>query len=632
MARKEYGTQWGKMITSISPAYIKKGYRYLKRHGMKQFLIRLTERFQQEDIDYETWFGLNKATEKELQEQRKNPPEHGPLISIVVPVYRTPEIYLREMMESVVNQTYGNWELCLADASPRGEQLRQDLKKIKGRKTRDAVMKIPDGDTELTSVIREYQLKDSRIRYEILKENKSIAENSNAAMEMATGDFVGLLDHDDTLEPNALYEVAGKICEDDRVDVVYTDEDKINSKGTKHLTPNMKPDFNLDLLRSNNYICHLFVVRRILMEKVGGFRKEFDGAQDYDFILRCTEEAEKIAHVHKVLYHWRTHEKSTSDNPESKIYAFHAGRRAVEAHLQRLGIQAEVEETCDLGYYRVKYPVTGSPMVSILIPNKDQLQTLKKCLKSIWEKTEYTNYEILIIENNSTEKETFEFYKKIDGRHHVRVLYWDKEFNYSAINNFGAAQAKGEYLLLLNNDTEVITKGWMKELLSHCQRPEVGMVGAKLYFPDNTIQSAGTIIGMGGMADHAFVNMDRKKSGYMHRASIQVDMSGVTAACAMVKRSVYEEVHGLEEKLTVAFNDVDLGLKIVTAGYLIVFDPYAELYHYESKSRGINDEKKERHAREVKYTQEKWADFLAAGDPCYNQNLTLAKHNFSLRK
>ena len=632
MARKEYGTQWGKMITSISPAYIKKGYRYLKRHGMKQFLIRLTERFQQEDIDYETWFGLNKATEKELQEQRKNPPEHGPLISIVVPVYRTPEIYLREMMESVMEQTYGNWELCLADASPRGEQLRQDLKKIKGRKTRDAVMKIPDGDTELTSVIREYQLKDSRIRYEILKENKSIAENSNAAMEMATGDFVGLLDHDDTLEPNALYEVAGKICEDDRVDVVYTDEDKINSKGTKHLTPNMKPDFNLDLLRSNNYICHLFVVRRILMEKVGGFRKEFDGAQDYDFILRCTEEAEKIAHVHKVLYHWRTHEKSTSDNPESKIYAFHAGRRAVESHLQRLGIQAEVEETCDLGYYRVKYPVTGSPMVSILIPNKDQLQTLKKCLKSIWEKTEYTNYEILIIENNSTEKETFEFYKKIDGRHHVRVLYWDKEFNYSAINNFGAAQAKGEYLLLLNNDTEVITKGWMKELLSHCQRPEVGMVGAKLYFPDNTIQSAGTIIGMGGMADHAFVNMDRKKSGYMHRASIQVDMSGVTAACAMVKRSVYEEVHGLEENLTVAFNDVDLGLKIVTAGYLIVFDPYAELYHYESKSRGVNDEKKERHAREVKYTQEKWADFLAAGDPCYNQNLTLAKHNFSLRK
>ena len=628
----EYRTQWGNVFRSISPAYIKKGYRYLKRHGMKQFLIRLTERFQQEDIDYETWFQLNKATETELEEQRRRKNLQAPLISIVVPVYRTPEIFLREMIESVMNQTYANWELCIADASPIGAKMKEDLAKIKGKKKREAILAIPDQETELTAIIREYQGKDARIRYEILKENKSIAENTNAALEMATGDFAGLLDHDDLLEPNALFEVAEKILQDDRVDAVYTDEDKINSKGNKHLTPNMKPDFNLDLLRSNNYICHLFVVRRILISKVGGFRKEFDGAQDYDFIFRCIEAADKIAHVHKVLYHWRTHEKSTSDNPDSKLYAFHAGKRAVESHLQRMGIQATVEETCDLGYYRVKYPVTGHPMVSILIPNKDQLATLKKCLKSVWEKTEYDNYEILIIENNSTEKETFDFYKKIDGKRHVRVLYWDREFNYSAINNFGAKHAKGEYLLLLNNDTEVITKGWMKELLSNCQRPEVGMVGAKLYFPDNTIQSAGTIIGMGGMADHAFVNMDRKKAGYMHRASIQMNLSGVTAACAMVKRTVYEEVGGLEEKLTVAFNDVDLGLKIVTAGYLIVYDPFAELYHYESKSRGVNDEKKERHAKEVRYTQEKWKEFLEAGDPCYNQNLTLAKHNFSLRK
>ena len=628
----EYRTQWGNVFRSISPAYIKKGYRYLKRHGMKQFLIRLTERFQQEDIDYETWFQLNKATEKELEEQRRRKNLQAPLISIVVPVYRTPEIFLREMIESVMNQTYANWELCIADASPIGAKMKEDLAKIKGKKKREAILAIPDQETELTAIIREYQGKDARIRYEILKENKSIAENTNAALEMATGDFAGLLDHDDLLEPNALFEVAEKILQDDRVDAVYTDEDKINSKGNKHLTPNMKPDFNLDLLRSNNYICHLFVVRRILISKVWGFRKEFDGAQDYDFIFRCIEAADKIAHVHKVLYHWRTHEKSTSDNPDSKLYAFHAGKRAVESHLQRMGIQATVEETCDLGYYRVKYPVTGHPMVSILIPNKDQLATLKKCLKSVWEKTEYDNYEILIIENNSTEKETFDFYKKIDGKRHVRVLYWDREFNYSAINNFGAKHAKGEYLLLLNNDTEVITKGWMKELLSNCQRPEVGMVGAKLYFPDNTIQSAGTIIGMGGMADHAFVNMDRKKAGYMHRASIQMNLSGVTAACAMVKRTVYEEVGGLEEKLTVAFNDVDLGLKIVTAGYLIVYDPFAELYHYESKSRGVNDEKKERHAKEVRYTQEKWKEFLEAGDPCYNQNLTLAKHNFSLRK
>lgn len=598
--------QWSRFFKKLSPYMIQKGLLYLKHYGPREFWIRLHERFEPEEIPYGPWYAAYVPDQTVLDKQRKKKFAYAPLISVVVPAYRTPELFLRQMIDSLEAQTYEDWELCIANGSPEDQSMRK--------------------------VLEEYSSRDRRVRWQELTENKGIAENTNAAFAMAKGEFVGLLDHDDLLAPNALYEVVNALNQHEHGDAVYTDEDKVTAELDEHFQPHLKPDFNIDLLRSNNYICHLFVVRRILMEKVGGFRKEFDGAQDYDFILRCTEEAEKIAHVHKVLYHWRTHEKSTSDNPESKIYAFHAGRRAVEAHLQRLGIQAEVEETCDLGYYRVKYPVIGSPMVSILIPNKDQLQTLKKCLKSIWEKTEYTNYEILIIENNSTEKETFEFYKKIDGRHHVRVLYWDKEFNYSAINNFGATQAKGEYLLLLNNDTEVITKGWMKELLSHCQRPEVGMVGAKLYFPDNTIQSAGTIIGMGGMADHAFVNMDRKKSGYMHRASIQVDMSGVTAACAMVKRSVYEEVHGLEEKLTVAFNDVDLGLKIVTAGYLIVFDPYAELYHYESKSRGVNDEKKERHAREVKYTQEKWADFLAAGDPCYNQNLTLAKHNFSLRK
>lgn len=623
MGSEEYKTHWGGIVKSISPAYIKKGYRYLKRHGMKQFLIRLTERFQQQDIDYETWFRLNRASEKELAEQREHPLQKQPLISVVVPAYCTPERFLRELIESVQQQTYQNWELCIADASPLGGSAGRSGKKKNP---------VPADETVLTALIREYAAEDTRIHYQILKENRSISENSNAAIGMAKGEFVGLLDHDDLLEPDALYEIVKMINEDDTTDVIYTDEDKINSRGTKHLTPNMKPDYNLDLLRSNNYICHFLVVRKSLIDEVGGFRKEFDGAQDYDFIFRCTEKARKTAHVHRVLYHWRTHEKSTSDNPDSKLYAFHAGRRAIEAHLQRCGVQAEVTETEDLGYYHVEYPVIGEPLVSILIPNKDQVPTLKKCLKSILNKTDYPNIEILIIENNSADQETFDFYKKIDGRRGVRVLYWDREFNYSAINNFGAAQAKGEYLLLLNNDTEVITKGWIRGLLSNCQRPEVGMVGAKLYFPDNTIQSAGTIIGMGGMADHAFVNMDRKKAGYMHRASIQMNLSGVTAACAMVKRSVYEEVHGLEEQLTVAFNDVDLGLKIVTAGYLIVYDPYVELYHYESKSRGVNDEKKERHAREVRYTQEKWADFLKNGDPCYNRNLTLAKHNFSLRK
>lgn len=625
MANRDYHLHVGRLLKAVSPAYIKKAFRYLKRHGFKQFLIRLTERFQGSDIDYGTWFSQNRVTEKELERQRSLTFEEPVKISIAVPVYNTPETYLREMIESVCTQSYPHWELCIADASPvfiQGDFSRE--KPDTGSRRSKA--------TRLTAVIREYQEKDSRIRYRILETNRSISDNTNQAMEMATGEFVALLDHDDLLEPDALYEMAQELMGPDGADMVYTDEDKMNRKGSKFLTPNMKPDFNPDLLRSNNYICHFLAVRRSLIAKVGGFREEFDGAQDYDFILRCSEAAGKIAHVHRVLYHWRTHEGSTSDNPDSKLYAFEAGKRAVQAHLDRLGIRAFVEETKDLGYYRVRYALEGDPMVSIIIPNRDEKETLQKCLESILEKTEYDRYEILVVENNSEKEETFSFYEEIDGKNNVRVLYWKDAFNYSAINNFAARQAKGEYLVLLNNDTEVITRGWMKELLSNCQRKEVGMVGAKLYFPDDTIQSAGTIIGLGGLADHAFVNMPRKQDGYMHRASIQMNLSGVTAACAMVKRSVYEEVGGLEEELTVAFNDVDLGLKIVTAGYLIVYDPYAELYHYESKSRGVSDEKNERHKREVKYAQEKWAAFLEKGDPCYNRNLTLAKHNFSLRE
>lgn len=621
MGEKEYGVQWGRLLGAFSVEHIKKGYRYLKRHGFKQFLIRLIERFQSQDIDYETWFGLNKVPEGELERQKSVVFEKPVKISIVVPLYQTPERFLREMIESVCSQTYGNWELCLADASPLADG---DKTLGEGRKE--------SRTTKLTGIVKEYMEKDDRIRYRILEKNGGISENTNEAIKMATGDFVGLLDHDDLLERDALYEIMEKIAKNDETDVVYTDEDKINRKGTKHLIPNMKPDFNLDLLRSNNYICHFLVVRKSIIDQVGGFRKEFDGAQDYDFTFRCTEAARVVAHVPRVLYHWRTHSGSTSDNPDSKMYAFDAGKRAVEAHLARMKVEAKVEETDDLGYYRIRYQLKETPMVSILIPNKDQKESLQKCLQSIWEKTEYENYEILIVENNSTKEETFAYYKEIDKKNRVRVLYWDREFNYSAINNFAAREAKGEYLLLLNNDTEVITKGWIKELLSNCARKEVGMVGAKLYFPDNTIQSAGTIIGLGGLADHAFVNMSRKRAGYMHRASIQMNLSGVTAACAMVKRSVYEEVGGLEEKLSVAFNDVDLGLKIVTAGYLIVYDPFVELYHYESRSRGVDDEKRERHKKEVQYAQEKWKDFLEAGDPCYSPNLTLSKHNFSLRK
>ena len=393
----------------------------------------------------------------------------------------------------------------------------------------------------------------------------------------------------------------------------------------------MKPDFNLDLLRSNNYICHFFVAKKSLIEDVGAFRGEFNGAQDYDLILRCSEKAAGIAHIPRILYHWRVHKASTADNPASKMYAFDAGKRAIEEHLKRCGQDGEVSHAKDLGYYRVKYKVKGSPLVSIIIPNKDEVESLDKCLQSI-EKSTYKNYEIIVVENNSVKDETFAYYKKIEAKG-VKVVYWEKGFNYSAINNYGASYAKGDYLLLLNNDVEVITPDWLEEMLGNCQRKEVGIVGVKLYYPDDTVQHAGIIVGIGGIAGNIFVGLPRRYTGYFHKASVQQDLSAVTAACMMVKRSVYEAVKGLDEKLQVAFNDVDFCLRVRKAGYLVVYNPYAELYHYESKTRGSEDtkEKVRRFQSEIEYMRSHHLDILKNGDPMYNRNLTLTKWDYSLK-
>ena len=375
------------------------------------------------------------------------------------------------------------------------------------------------------------------------------------------------------------------------------------------------------------------MVRTRLAREAGGFRREFDGAQDYDFIFRCTEEAKKVLHVPEVLYHWRTHKASTADNPASKMYAFEAGKRAIEAHLARCGQEGTVSLRKDLGFYRVEYPVQGEPLVSILIPNRDQKETLEKCLNSIWEKSTYNNYEILIVENNSSSPEIFNYYREIEKRPGVQILTWKEGFNYSAINNFGEKSAAGDYLLFLNNDVEVINPRWIEELLGNCQRKEVGIVGAKLYYPDDTIQHAGTVIGIGGIAGHAFLNMPRSRTGYLHKASLQMDLSAVTAACMMMKRQVFEQLGGFEERLSVAFNDVDLCLRTVQAGYLVVYNPEVELYHYESKSRGAEDseEKVRRFQEEIEFMRCRWMDLLKKGDPYYNRNLTLSKWNYSLR-
>ncbi len=592
-------------IKKLKPYTIKKGLRYLKHYGVKGFLTRLGERLEPEEVPYGPWYENHKASQDTLEKQRKRKWKDPATISIAVPAYRTPEKYLREMLDSLLAQTYPYWELCLANASPE--------------------------DDSMQAVLREYRERDPRIRCLDLEENAGIAENTNAAFAMARGKYVGLLDHDDLLAPDALYEAALRIQEG--ADMIYTDEDKVREDLSEHYQPHLKPDFNLDLLRSNNYICHFLVVKRSLIQKAGGFRREFDGAQDYDFIFRCAEQAEKIAHVPRILYHWRTHSASTADNPASKLYAYEAGKRAIEGNLQRTGTKGLVTQTQDYGFYHVEYPVQGEPLVSILIPNRDQKETLENCLRSIREQTTYRNYEILIVENNSSQKETFEYYRSLKADPRIRLLRWDHPFNYSAINNYAASKARGQYLLLLNNDTRVISPDWIQGLLGNCQRPEVGITGAKLYYPDHTVQHAGIIIGIGGIAGHAFLNLPGNRSGYLHKASLQMDYSAVTAACMMVKKSLYQEIGGFEEKLTVAFNDVDFCLRAGKAGYLVVYNPRVELFHDESKSRGAEDspEKVRRFQEEIEFMRSRWIDLLKAGDPCYNKNLTLSKWNYSLR-
>lgn len=597
--------EWGRLLKKLSPYTIQKGLRYLKHYGLKEFWVRLGERFEPEEVPYGPWYEAYRPTEDELKRQKKKKWKAKPKISVAVPAYQTPEQFLREMIESVLAQTYENWELCIVNAG---------------------------SDQSVETVLAEYAARDPRIRYENFPENLGIAGNTNRAFAMTSGDYIGLLDHDDLLAPNTFYEVAGALENDPKIDCIYTDEDKVTTDLSEHFQPHLKPDFNLDLLRSNNYMTHFFVVRKEIVERLGGIRREFDGAQDYDFILRCTECAEKIFHIPEILYHWRTHKASTADNPASKMYAFEAGKRAIEEHLKRTDTPGTVSHTMDLGFYRVMYPVREEALISIIIPNKDEKETLENCLRSIEEKSTYRNYEIIIIENNSVTDEIFEYYEELKKRDRIRVAVWEKEFNYSAINNYGVSLAKGQYLLFLNNDIEVIAPDWMQEMLANCQRPEVGAVGAKLYYPDGTIQHAGCILGIGGVAGHMFVGMSGDRTGYLHKASIQQDLSAVTAACMMMKAEAFRRAGGFTEELTVAFNDIDLCLKVRQLGYLVVYNPYVELYHYESKSRGAEDdeEKVRRFQCEIEYMRSHWLELLKR-DPYYNKNLSLTKWNYSLK-
>lgn len=578
-----------------------------KENKPKGFFGRLFGKGTVAEGGYEAWLARHKADKRVLRRQKHASFTQKPLISIVIPLYCTPLPYLKELIESVRRQSYENWQLCLSDGSP-DDKAKEFLEKHYGR--------------------------EKRIVYQKLKENGGISANTNAAAELAKGEYLMFCDHDDTLEPDALYEIV-KAINDTDADVIYTDEDKVSMDGQHYFDPNFKPDFNLFRLRENNYICHIFVVRKSLTDETGMLRSEFDGAQDFDFILRCCEKAKKITHIPKVLYHWRCHMDSTAADPSSKAYAYEAGRKAIREHYQRMGIDATVDMTERPGWYRSHIKIQGNPMVSIIIPNKDHTDDLELCLFSMSRKSTYRNYEVLIVENNSEKEETFEYYKKLPERYpKVRVLTWEKEFNYSAINNFAAEEAQGEYLLFLNNDVEILTPDWIEEMLQNCQQENVAAVGAKLYYPDDTIQHAGVVLGLGGIAGHIMCRASREDPGYFGRMISVQEISAVTAACMMVKKSEFDSVKGFDETFQVAFNDIDLCMKFRAAGKKIIFTPYAELYHYESKSRGLEDtpEKQFRFDKEVKRFQEKWAQQLEMGDPYYSPNLSVTEGDCSLRE
>lgn len=578
-----------------------------KQNKPKGFLSRLFGKESVAEGGYEAWLARHKVDKRTLRRQKHAAFAQKPLISIVIPLYCTPLPYLKELLESVRRQSYENWQLCLADGSP---------------------------DDKAKEFIEKHYVREKRIVYRKLEENGGISTNTNEAVALAAGEYLMLCDHDDTLEPDALYEIV-KAINDTGADVLYTDEDKVSMDGQHYFDPNFKPDFNLFRLRENNYICHIFVVKKSLTDETGLLRSEFDGAQDFDFILRCCEKAQKITHIPKVLYHWRCHMDSTAADPSSKAYAYEAGRKAVREHYQRLGIDAKVEMTERPGWYRSHVKVQGNPLISVIIPNKDHTDDLELCLFSMTRKSTYRNYEILIVENNSEKEETFEYYKKLPDRYpKARVLTWEKEFNYSAINNFAAKEAKGEYLLFLNNDVEILTPDWMEEMLQNCQQENVAAVGAKLYYPDDTIQHAGVVLGLGGIAGHIMCRASKEDPGYFGRMISVQEISAVTAACMMVKKSDFDAVGGLDETFQVAFNDIDLCMKFRAAGKKIIFTPYAELYHYESKSRGLEDtpEKQFRFDKEVKRFQEKWAQQLEMGDPYYSPNLSVTEGDCSLRE
>ena len=609
LTRTSGSTMIKRYARHINAKNIKKAITYVKRNGVSKLVHRLRYGSYIAQSDYQTWLFAQRVTKKNLETQSKTKFAYSPKISILVATFNTKEEYLKEMIDTVVNQSYSNWELCIADGS-----------------TNDFVEKY---------VHEHYSNYGDKIKFQKLDQNYGISGNTNKAFEMATGDYITVYDHDDTLELDCFYEIV-KALQEYRYDVLYTDEDKFDDSTKMYNDPNLKPDFSEDLLRSHNYITHLFIVNKKIVDEVGYYNSEFDGSQDYDYIFRCVEKANAVYHIPRILYHWRMHPESTAQNPENKMYCYDAGKRAIEAHYKRIGVEATVEFLPKpmYGMYHTIYSTKDNPLVSILIPNYNHKAILKTCIDSLYNVNTYKNFEIVIVENNSTEKEIFDYYEELKKQHdNIQVVTYKGEFNYSRINNFGMKYTKGDYALLLNNDTEVISPNALSEMVGCILRPEVGAVGAKLLYEDDTVQHAGVVIGFSGYAGHVNHGINKDDYGYMVRARINCNYSAVTAACMMVKKSVFNQVGGFDEQFVVACNDVDLCLKICKEKYLIVYNAFALWHHYESKSRGYDDasqEKTWRFNKEVEKFQDKWKDVLINGDPFYNSNWNIQYGPFRL--
>ncbi len=598
-------------------------------------------------------------TEERRRAEEETVFPHMVKFSILVPLYNTPREFLTAMLDSVVAQTYKNWELCLADGSDIGGSIGSDIggsigsdiggsigSDIGGSIGSDIGGSIGSGGNHsyVGEICREYQKADreknggqGRIIYQKLEKNEGISGNTNRCLALATGEYIGLFDHDDILHPSVLYEYA-KAINEQGADYIYCDETTFkNNDINKMLTMHFKPDYAVDNLRANNYICHFSVFHRHLLDGSELFRTKYDGSQDHDMILRLTDKAKKVVHVPKLMYYWRSHAGSVASGIQAKTYAVDAAKGAVADHLRKHGY-THFKITSTRAFetiFKISYQIIGNPKISIVIANKDHEPDLRRCISSIMEKSTYDNYEIIIVENNSETPEIKKYYEELKEDERIKIVTYEGSFNYSAVNNLGVKAAEGEYILLLNNDTQVITVNWMEELLMYAQREDVGAVGAKLYYGDKTIQHAGVVLGLGAhrTAGHSHYMQHRENLGYMGRLCYAQNVSAVTGACLLVSKELFEKAGGLDESFAISLNDVDFCIKLREMGYLNVFTPFAELYHYESVSRGLDDqgEKAARYNEESARFREKWKEVLEKGDPYYNPNFSLDRSDFSLK-